>query len=244
MKRQVLRILLLFVGYELLYLALPVKQFLPSLPELGKSFLDAITHKEIYLHIFSSLGRVFVGFCLASILAICTGVLIGSTETLKWLRTYIELMRPIPPIAWIPISILIFGTGNATSYFIVGVGTFFPVFANTYFGVTSLPVIYKNVSRSFEFSYSTYITRIVFAWALPNILTGLKIGIGMAWMSVIAAELVAARSGLGYYIQLNRLLLRTDNVLLGMGIIGIIGYLLTWVIEKLEPFLLPWRRHI
>ena len=123
---------------------------------------------------------------------------------------------------------------------IVFLGAFFPIFTNAYFGAVSLPVVYKNISESFEIRKSTFVSRILFYFALPSICTGLKIGIGMAWMSVIAAELIGAQSGLGYFIQLNRLLLRTDNVVLGMILIGLIGYVLTKSLEVLGEWATPW----
>ncbi len=96
------------------------------------------------------------------------------------------------------------------------------------------------MAKSFEIKKSVFIVRILFCFALPYIFTGLKIGIGMAWMSLIAAELIGAQSGLGYFIQMNRLLLRIDNVVLGMVLIGLIGYILTKFLTVLEQVAMPW----
>ena len=102
-----------------------------------------------------------------------------------------------------------------------------------------MPEIYKNVARSFEIKNSIFLTKILFFYSLPYIFTGLKIGFGMAWMSVIAAELIGAQSGLGYFIQLNRLLLRMDNVILGMILIGSIGFLLSKTLLFAEKMAMP-----
>ncbi|MEK7172674.1 MAG: ABC transporter permease subunit, partial [Patescibacteria group bacterium] len=185
--------------------------------------------------------RVLIGFIFAVITAIPLAILCGYSRHLSgFIKPFVELLRPIPPIAWIPIAILLFGLGDQSSYFIVFLGAFFPIFTNSYFGVISLPVIYKNVAKSFEIKKSVFIVRILFCFALPYIFTGLKIGIGMAWMSLIAAELIGAQSGLGYFIQMNRLLLRIDNVVLGMVLIGLIGYILTKFLTVLEQVAMPW----
>jgi NitT/TauT family transport system permease protein/sulfonate transport system permease protein len=133
------------------------------------------------------------------------------------------------------------GLGESASYFIVFIGAFFPIFTNTYQGARTLPAVYRNVALSLELGRFSYIRNILFPFTLPHIFVGLKIGIGMAWMSVIAAELVSARSGLGYFIQLNRLLLQTDNVLIGMISIGIVGYALNKSIDVLEKIVIRWK---
>jgi len=246
MKRVILRnffkITCLLGVYQLIYFLLPVKNFLPSIVELGRSAIDNFSNSIIYSHILSSLQRVLIGFSLAAIAGIVIGIAIGYSAKLRWLKSYIEILRPIPPIAWIPMAILVFGLGDTASYFIVFMGAFFPIFSSTYFGVLSLPRIYKNVAMSFELSRLIYIEKIIFAYSLPYIFSGLKIGIGMAWMAVIAAELISTNRGLGYYIQINRLLLRTDNVLIGMMLIGIVGYLLNKLIEYFERICIKWRR--
>lgn len=203
--------------------------------------MDNFLNIDIYLHIFASLQRVLIGFLIASLAGISLAILLGYYKNMGHIiEPIIELFRPIPPIAWIPIAILLFGLGDRSAYFIVFLGAFFPIFTNTYFGVTSLPKIYKNVADSFELKKIDFIFYVLFYFSLPYIFTGLKIGIGMAWMSVIAAELIGAQSGLGYYIQINRLLLRTDNVIIGMIIIGIIGLLLTKSISLIETKVIIW----
>src|SRR3989338_10887807 len=219
---------------QLVFFILGKNTFLPSPFEVFKAFFTQFQQGDIILDILMSLKRVVLGFILAAITAIPLAILCGYSRHLNdFIKPFVELLRPIPPIAWIPIAILLFGLGDGSSYFIVFLGAFFPIFTNAYFGAVSLPVVYKNISESFEIRKSTFVSRILFYFALPSICTGLKIGIGMAWMSVIAAELIGAQSGLGYFIQLNRLLLRTDNVVLCMILIGLIGYVLTKSLEVL-----------
>lgn len=240
MIKKLLLLISLFPLYQGAYLLLSNKFFLPSLSQISISFIDNFSHGDIYQDIFQSLMRVSVGFFFASIIGILLGLFLADNTRLRNLKIYIDLLKPIPPIAWIPIAILLFGLGNNSSYFIVFLGAFFPIFTNTYFGGVSIPQIYKNVASSFEMGKISYFYKILFFFTLPYIFTGLKIGLGMAWMSVIAAELINAQSGLGYFIQLNRLLLRTENIILGMFLIGLIGFALQKCVEFVEKKITKW----
>lgn len=238
--KKILLVILLIVTYQILFSLFPINNYFPSILQILQTLIRDLSSQVIYLDIITSLIRVLVGFLIASVVGISLGLILAYDNRLKDLKLYIELLRPIPPIAWIPIAIIIFGLGDPSSYFIVFLGAFFPIFTNTYFGANSIPVIYKNVSSSFQLGRLRYFTRILLFFTLPYIFTGLKTGMGMAWMSVIAAELIGAQSGLGYFIQLNRLLLQTDNIIIGMMFIGIIGYLLQKVIEFMESKIIVW----
>lgn len=241
MKKTIFLFLLPILTYQAFITIFSINDYFPSISQILQTFLEDLSKAQIYFDIFASLQRVIIGFVVAGVFGIGMGIFIGYYNKLKIVKTYIELLRPIPPIAWIPIAIIIFGLGNLSAYFIVFIGAFFPVFTNTYFGVVSFPSIYKNVSSSFEIRKVNFFSKILFLYCLPHIITGLKIGMGMAWMSVIAAELIGAQSGLGYFIQINRLLLQTDNILIGMMLIGLIGYSLQKTIEYLEGSLIKWR---
>lgn len=240
--KKILLIILLIIIYQVIYILFPIGNYFPSAFHILQTSIKDLSGQQIYLDIFASLQRVIIGFLIAGIFGISLGLILGYDKRLRDLKIYIELLRPIPPIAWIPIAIIIFGLGNASAYFIVFLGAFFPIFTNTYFGAVSMPTIYKNTALSFEIGKIKYFTKILLSYSLPYIFAGLKIGIGMAWMSVIAAELIGSQSGLGYFIQLNRLLLQTDNVIIGMMLIGIIGYLLQKIIESMERVFIDWRQ--
>src|SRR3989338_5929761 len=231
----------LLFWHILLILVFPANTILPTPSEVFIALLDIVTKGDIFAHVFASLIRVVVGFLIATFIGVGLALVARYYKKVGiFLNPLIEFLRPIPPIAWIPIAILIFGLGNTSAYFIVFMGAFFPIFTNSFFGVNSLPAIYENVARSFEIKKSIFVKEILLKFSLPYIFTGLKIGIGMAWMSVIAAELIGAQSGLGYFIQLNRLLLRTDNVIAGMILIGVIGYVLSWLLLTVEKKIIPW----
>lgn len=218
-------------------------RYLPLPHQVFFSLIEQLQKKDIYLHVFASLQRVVIGFMFASIISIPLGLLSAYFGNIgKSLKPIIEILRPIPPIAYIPISIILFGLGDLSAYFIVFIGVFFPIFTNTYFGAMSLPKIYKNVANSFEIPNNLYFKKILFPYSLPYIFAGLRIGLGTGWMSVIAAELIGAQSGLGYFIQLNRLLLRIENVFVGMLLIGLVGYLLNSFILSMENRVLVWKK--
>lgn len=243
MKNKILLLFLFLIIYQVIVFMTPGR-ILPSLTEILQTSVSEFSSGQVYADMFSSLQRVTVGFFLASIFGIILGLLFGSNVYLNNLQFLIDLLRPIPPIAWIPIAIIFFGLGDTSAYFIVFLGAFFPIFTNTYLGSVSIPRIYKNISSVFELGFIKYYTKILLYYSLPFIFAGLKIGIGMAWMSVIAAELVGAQSGLGYYIQISRLLLRIDKVIIGMVLIGTIGFILQKIIEIIEKLLMPWREQI
>jgi NitT/TauT family transport system permease protein/sulfonate transport system permease protein len=213
----------------------------PSPIEVLEAFIAQLQQRTLVIDVLMSLQRVILGFVFATVIAIPLAVFCGHNRLFGgFVKPFIEILRPIPPIAWIPIAILIFGLGDMSAYFIVFMGAFFPIFTNSFWGINSLPIIYQNVASSFEIKRFIFIKDILLKFSLPYIFTGLKIGIGMAWMSVIAAELIGAQSGLGYFIQMNRLLLRIDNVVLGMILIGIIGYSLIKILSILEEVFMPW----
>lgn len=224
-----------FAGFWNSEILPPPAKVLAIIPQL---FVDS----SLLIDILDSLKRVFVGLCLASVIGTIVGLSFGVSKTAKSLfSSLLELLRPIPPIAWISLAVLWFGIGDKPAYFLVFLGSFFPIFTNVYFGITSVETIHKNAAFSLGAKKRHYILHILLPSAMPSIFTGLKAGLGISWMMVIVAELVGAQSGLGYMIQNSRLLLQTEKVLIGMMIIGAIGFLMNWAMTKIEGSLMPWR---
>jgi NitT/TauT family transport system permease protein len=155
-------------------------------------------------------------------------------------RPIVEALRPIPPIAWTPIAILWFGVGNAPSYFLVFIGAIFPVFINTFSAVRNIDRAQINAALCLGAKPGILIRDVLIPASLPVIFPGLRIALGVGWMCVVAAELIAAQSGLGYMIQQNRVLLQTQNVVTGMATIGVVGFAMSAVMERLERRLIPW----
>lgn len=215
---------------------------LPSPNEVLKGFRDLLQNGSLLVDIFASLRRVFVGFFFAGLVAVPLAILLAYFPTPRKLTLpIINLLRPIPPIAWIPLAILWFGIGDAPSYFITAVAAFLPIFVNAYSGGLSVEERHIHAARFMGAQRASLIIRIFLPSALPYIWTGLKIGLGQSWMAVVAAELIAAQSGLGYMIQINRINLDTAYVLVGMVTIGILGSLMTAALDYVERYVIPWK---
>jgi len=190
----------------------------------------------------ASLQRVFFGFAMATLAGIFLALMVATLSPARFFfEPLVEILRPIPPIAWIPLAILWFGIGDSPAYFIVFLGAFFPIFTNALAGIQSTERMHLNAARCLGASRWLILTDVVLPSALPSILTGLRVGFGVAWICVITAELVGAQSGLGYMIQLNRLLLQTDRVLGGMVVIGCLGFVFNFLLLQLEKRLICWR---
>ncbi|MCG8350733.1 MAG: ABC transporter permease [Chloroflexales bacterium] len=214
---------------------------LPSL--LAVTALELAQSGLLFANAFSSVSRVFVGFGIAAVLSVASGVTLGMFPALgRRLAPLLDLLRPIPPIAWIPIAILWFGLGNTAAVFIVAIGAFFPIFLSTYSGISGVKQAHVNAARCLGASPRLIITDILFPAALPQILTGLRVGVGIAWTSVIAAEMVGTRAGLGYAIQLNRTMLETEAVIVNMIVIGFVGWTMNYLVQRLEQRLTRWNR--
>ena len=218
-------------------------QFLPSPTVVIKKFYELLFYKGLVFDILQSVKRVVVGFTIATIVGLCFGFISGNNKYIsKFITPLIELFRPIPPIAWIPLAILWFGLGDSPAYFLVFLGSFFPIFSSTYLGVISVEEPYKRAAKNYNISEIKYITDILLPSALPYIFSGLKIGLGVGWMVVIVAELVGAQSGLGYIIATSRMTLETPSIIVGMAVIGIIGYAMNIFMNWLEYKCIPWVR--
>jgi ABC-type nitrate/sulfonate/bicarbonate transport system permease component len=215
---------------------------LPPPSRLLSTFGEMIGNGLLLTHAAASLERVLVGFLIAAVVGMAAGVALGWWNTAsELLQPIIEALRPIPPIAWTPLAILWFGIGNAPSYFLVFVGAVFPVFVNTFAAVRGLDRTQVNAALCLGAGSRLLLTDVVIPASLPIIFPGLRIALGVGWMCVVAAELIAAQSGLGYLIQQSRLLLQTQNVLAGMIAIGIIGFAMNAGMLWLERRLIPWR---
>jgi len=212
-------------------------------PPLGVvvAFIDLLRTGDIVVHILASLKRVVVAFAVAAVTGVALGVAIG------WWRRFgdlvdplVEFVRPIPPLAWIPLAIIWFGIGDTQNMFIIFLGAFFPIVVNTIEGVRSVdrPLIWGALTLGG--TWAQVLREIILPGALPLILTGLRIGLGVGWMALVAAELVAASSGLGFLIEDSRNLLFTERVLLGMVLIGALGLGMDRLMRLLERRVTPW----
>lgn len=198
---------------------------LPSPWTVAKEFAELAASGVLFIHAGVSLARVFSAWILSAAVAIPLGLVMGRSRRLERLiDPVIELFRPISPLAWIPLAILWFGIGETGKIFIVFIGTFFPILLATVAGVKSIDSVLVHAGQVLGCNTpSSLFLKVVLPSALPSIVVGLRISFGTGWAAIIAAELVASRSGLGYLIANGMEILRADDVLVGMIMIGVLG---------------------
>ncbi len=215
--------------------------FFPTPLAVFTTLYSLIATGVIFPHVIGSLKRTLIGFLCALVLGSVLAFIIASS----WLKDYatpiFDVLRPIPPIAWIPLAILWFGIGDASASFIIFIAAFFPIFTNVYFGVSSIPVVYHRVSQNYTLTPFQKFKHIIFPFTLPYLLTGARTSMGFGWMAVIAAEMVAGNAGLGYFIEIHRVLLNPSHVISAMIIIGVIGYALNYCLKVIEMRVSAWR---
>jgi ABC-type nitrate/sulfonate/bicarbonate transport system permease component len=178
------------------------------------------------------------------VIAVPLGILMGWSKIAReTLTPLVEIIRPIPPLAWIPIAIFWFGIGIKSAAFIIFLGSFFPILLSTVSGVLSVDTILIEASLTLGAKRSDIYKKVLIPGATPSIYTGLRIGMGIAWMTLIAAELTGVKSGygLGYMIMVARDIQRPDHIIAGMIIIGVTGYALDSCLRVLERRVLRWR---
>lgn len=216
---------------------------LPDPIEVIKSFFsliflkESVTNLTLIEHAIASLVRVSIGAVIAFTLAIPLGLLIGWYKIFgAFFETIIELLRPIPPLAWLPISIILFG--KAGPIFIVFLCAFFPALLNTAFAAKRVSKNLIDMSKIFKATDKQIILKILIPSSLPSILTGMRIGLGMSWMGIIAAEMIAlSAAGLGYFIMVMYQVGHLGEMIAGMIMIGIIGYGMNELLLKLNKYI-------
>jgi ABC-type nitrate/sulfonate/bicarbonate transport system permease component len=222
---------------------------LPSPVEIVLGFKDLLIvgvppGNLLHNHMLYSLYRVALGYAIAALLAIPLGLLMGwSAGLLRMVRPLFELVRPIPPLAWIPIAILWFGIGIKSAAFIIFLGAFFPILLNTISGVLSIPPILIEAARTLHAKEKDIFLKVLLPGAVPSIFVGMRIGIGIGWMTLVAAEFTGVKEGygLGYMIMTARDIQRPDEILAGMLVIGVIGLLIDIGLRAIESRTIRWR---
>lgn len=213
---------------------------MPAPSVVAKTAASMITSGELGYHLTASLKREGVAFIFA-LAAVPLGLCMGWFRVIyAQLDPVIEVLRPIPPLAWIPLSILWFGIGDGQNEFIIFLGMVFPILINTIDGVRKVERNLVRAARSLGAKEHTVLTKVVFRAALPQIVTGIRIGLGVGWMALVAAELVGASSGLGFLINDARSVLKTDTIVVGMLTIGIVGLFIDLALRVAARRLMPW----
>ena len=235
-----LAVIVLWQGLFQLGLIRPI--LLPPPTKVAAAFWELASSGDLFRHVGISLLRVLEGFGIAAAAGLLLGLGIGLSRRIdRATDLFIQLAKPIPPIAWIPLAILWFGIGEAAKVYIIFLGAFFPILVSTIDGIRQTDHRFVELARILEVPRRRFIARVVLPGALPAIMTGLRVGIMVAWMCVVASELIAASSGIGYLIMDARQLSQTDVVLVGMITIGAMGKLLDSVLKAMERRLITWK---
>ena len=198
---------------------------------------------ELERDIIASLSRVVQGFVLAAIVGVAVGTLVGRSRRLEYLvEPTLELLRPIPPLAFLPMMVLWFGIGETSKVVFIAYAAFFPIFTTTVEGIKNVDPLLLRAAASLGATERDIFRYVVLPAALPNIITGLRIGFGLSFFVIVAAEFIAADSGLGFLINDARTFFLVANMLLGAAVIGAIGFTFNSLLRRLEAWLLRWRK--
>jgi len=241
-------ILFFLIWYEVVYFGIISKTLLASPKEVLTTFWIKLSNRApdgatLGAHFKTSLTLALTGYILAVIIGVPLGLLMGWYKKVDdFVKPVFEIMRPIPPIAWIPLAILWFGIGLPAKAFIIWLSAFVPSVINSYAGIKLTDPVLINVARTFGATNWETFLKVGVPSALPMVFTGLRLSLSSAWMTLVAAELLAATEGLGYMIQMGRTLARPDIIIVGMLTIGFTGAVMAYVLEKFEGKLAPWRR--
>jgi NitT/TauT family transport system permease protein len=216
----------------------------PTPRKVVEGTLELARDGSLWQHIGASLMRVGAGFGIAVAFAIPLGLWMGRVHgAFVTLNPIFQILRPISPIAWIPISILWFGVGNASPIYLIFIASVFPMIVQTTVGVHTIEKRFLRAADNFDAPRGKFFMQVVLPATLPQIITGMRIGLGVAWLVVVAAEMIALRSGLGYMIMDARNAgNRYELVVAGMIIIGLIGLMLDGIMRMLESMkIVRWR---
>lgn len=189
----------------------------------------------IGLQLWSSLLRVFAGFGLGAIVAIPIGMLMGANRFCnKLFYPIVQILKPVSPLAWFPIGLVAFQSASTATVFIIFITSLWPTLINTAFGVASIPDDHKNVAKAFGFSNWKYITKVLLPYSFPHIITGLRLSIGVAWLVIVAGEMLSGGTGIGFFVWDSWNSLSLEKVISAMLIIGFVGLLLDRIFSKIE----------
>jgi NitT/TauT family transport system permease protein len=202
---------------------------------------DDAFSQTLHIHLAASVGRVYGGFALAVVVALPLGMMIGRIPLVRQLLDpSFQILRPIPVTAWLPLAMILFGLGPRSAFFLVALGAFYPVLVNTIFGVRSVEPRLFEAASMLGCRPSAQFAQVVLPAALPSIFTGLRLGLGFAWVVIVVGEMTGVQTGLGAIIMEARQLSRTEIVIAGMAVIGVVGFLSDRFVLFLGQRLLRW----
>lgn len=245
----ILVVLVLLVIWQLVTMAGVFPPFaLPSPAAVWKSLVDILHQgyggQTLGYDIYISCVRILIGFIGAILIGVPIGLMMSLNKfTFDLLDPLLQFVRPVPPLAYIPLLVVWFGIGELPKIILILVGTIPVIIIGTMSGVKSTPPLRISVARTLGASNAQIFRKVMLPSAMPEIFTAMRVGIGVAWTCLVAAELIAASSGLGWLVQFAGQALQVSIVIVGIVIIGILGYVMELIIRKIENVVVPWRGH-
>jgi len=238
-----LSILFLFCLWEFIArLGFVSPLFLPAPTAILETGIKMALSGEIFHHIGASLWRIFWGFSCAAVIGTLVGILLGFFSLAESIgNPIIAATYPIPKIAILPLLILWLGIGEYSKIAVIGLGVFFPMVINVYTGVRNVDPVLIKAAISLGSDRKRIIRKVILPSALPMIFAGLKLGIGIALLLVVAAEMIAADAGIGYMILTSADLMQTTKLMFGISILSMLGLVFSWIINKIEKLCIPWK---
>lgn len=249
-----LQAFLLFLGLLIAFLGIwelgvTLKIFSPVMPSASRTIADfwgwiadpfydnGPNDQGIGLHLLASLQRVLIGFLLGSAIAIPLGILIGLSEVVsKAVDPFIQLLRPVSPLAWLPLGLGILKSSEGTALFVIAITSVWPTLVNTKFGVSHVSADYLNVARTLGASRWRTIGKIILPAAAPSIVSGLRISIGISWLVIVAAEMIVGGTGIGSFVWAEWNNLNVTSIITAIVVIGLVGI----VLDRLLALLQSW----
>lgn len=217
---------------------------IPTPAAVLEKVVEVNSSPKFVTNIGISVRRILLGFMVATVLGVGLGVLIGRYRVVRGLAMpAMEVFRPIPAIAWVPMSIMLWPDNEVSIVFITFLGAFFPILLNTVHGVESLDPVLLRAARTLGAGEASLLRHVVIPGALPHIFTGLAVGMGVAWVSLIAAEMISGQFGIGYFTWEAYSLISYAEIALGMITIGVLGLLCSGGIRLLAKLAMPWQAH-
>jgi ABC-type nitrate/sulfonate/bicarbonate transport system permease component len=215
---------------------------LPTPGQVAAVLADTVRDGSLVRHVATSLGRVAVGFGVAAASALALGILAAMCAPLRLvMEPIIEFVRPIPPLAFLPLLVLYLGIGEASKIGFIAYSAFFPVFTTTREGIKYVDPLLVRAAESLGASERDILRYVIIPAAMPSIMTGLRLSFALSFFVIVAAEFIAAERGLGFLINDAREFFRVDRMLLGAAAIGLLGYVFNQLFGRLERALVPWK---
>jgi sulfonate transport system permease protein len=212
---------------------------------LLNTLLELAQSGDLTLNILASLKRVLIGFLLGGTSGFVIGILMALSPVLnRVFGPVIKALQQVPEFAWMPLIIMFLGIDEFAKFFFVAIGAFYPMVFNTYQGVSGVPEKYHELARVFDYKNFRYLTKVIIPSALPSIITGIRLSLGLSWMFVVGAELFGSDSGVGYLMTWGRAVFQIDLVMAGLILVGAIGFIMNIILEIAEKRFFLWREPV